>query len=102
MKNDLNKSQIERFSRQLVLKNIGAKIPQVEIVNSKEELPEKYKKFKGSVTLKGVGHAHKSEHSAIALDIRKIDDLIVALDNMQKSGAAPEGFIIEEFIQENT
>ena len=25
MKNSLNKSQVERFSRQLVLKNIGAK-----------------------------------------------------------------------------
>ena len=93
-------SQIENeFESKKILKNIGVKVPQVEIVKSKEELLEKYKKFKGSVTLKGVGHAHKSEHSAIALDIRKIDDLIVKLDNMQKSGAAPEGFIIEEFIQ---
>ena len=25
MKNSLNKSQVERFSRQLILKNIGAK-----------------------------------------------------------------------------
>ena len=34
MKNDLNKSQIERFSRQLVLKNIGAK-GQKKILSSK-------------------------------------------------------------------
>ena len=34
MKNNLNKSQIERFSRQLVLKNIGAK-GQKKILSSK-------------------------------------------------------------------
>ena len=34
MKNSLNKSQIERFSRQLVLKNIGAK-GQKKILSSK-------------------------------------------------------------------
>ena len=34
MKNSLNKSQIERFSRQLILKNIGAK-GQKKILSSK-------------------------------------------------------------------
>ena len=34
MKNSLNKSQIERFSRQLILKNIGAK-GQIKIFSSK-------------------------------------------------------------------
>ena len=29
MRNGLNKSQIERFSRQIVLKNIGAKEPDI-------------------------------------------------------------------------
>ena len=34
MKNSLNKSQVERFSRQLILKNIGAK-GQKKIMSSK-------------------------------------------------------------------
>ena len=88
------------YDSKLFLQTLGIDTPKFEIVKTKSEILKGYEKFVGPVVLKGLGHAHKSEYQALALDICSSEQLVEAFESINKAKGAPLGFIIEEFIQD--
>ncbi len=82
-----------------LLKNLGIDTPKFKRVETKSEVLNGFKDFSGPVVLKGLGHAHKSEYGAVALNINSEEELAQSFEDIHRNKGAPLGYIIEEFIQ---
>ena len=93
----LSKSE---YDSKLFLKSIGVDTPKFERAKTKADVINSFKNFLGPVVLKGLGHAHKSEYEAVALDINSKEKLAKSFEDIQKTKGAPLGYIIEDYIQD--
>ncbi len=72
----------------------GLQFPPCIEVNSRNELESAAQRLSFPLVLKLTGFQHKTEHNAVALDIRDTEQLIAAAERMEGGN----GFVVEEFV----
>ncbi len=87
-----------------LLSDVGIPVVPWAVVQRVEELPQRAQELGYPVVLKAFGQAlvHKSELSAVALDLRDEQQLLQAASRMlarlREAGVASEGFVLQRFL----